>query len=130
LASVTKRVEELSVVAQEATTQLEAKAEAAQDALGAAEDALASANRQSEEASEAASEAQTKVSAATRAAREATNKNAAAVAASSVARKLPTTVKVTPAPRSSATTVDGNGTRATITGLKPGQKIKVTVKIK
>ena len=130
LASVTKRVEELSVVAQEATTELEAKAEAAEDALGAAEVALANANQQSEAASEAASEAQAKVSAATRAARDATNKNAAAVAATSVARKLPTTVKVTPAPRSSATTVDGNGTRATITGLKPGQKIKVTVKIK
>ena len=78
----------------------------------------------------AAKTASTKVAEATQAAKTATNSTAAASAATSVAKSLPTTVKIAPAPKSTAKSTDGNGTKATITGLKPGQKIKVTVKIK
>jgi hypothetical protein len=39
-------------------------------------------------------------------------------------------VKISPAPKATSNSSDGNGTRAIITGLKPGQKIKVTVKIR
>jgi DNA-binding protein H-NS len=126
----TARVAELTVLAERAANDFAAKAEVAEDAITKAEQAVAEANEQAQEANESMADAQSKVSAAARAARDATNKNAAAAAAASVARKLPTNVRVTPAPRSSATTIEGNGTRATITGLKPGQKIKVTVKIK
>jgi uncharacterized repeat protein (TIGR02543 family) len=130
LAEATKKVEELTVVANTTTQQFEAKAKEVETALAAANEAVEVANEKSESAAEAAKTASTKVAEATQAAKTATNSTAAASAATSVAKSLPTIVKIAPAPKTTSKSTDGNGTKATITGLKPGQKIKVTVKIK
>jgi uncharacterized repeat protein (TIGR02543 family) len=130
LAEVSKKVEELTVVATTTTQQFEAKAKEVETTLAAATEAVETAKQKSEDAAEAAQTAAAKVSAATQAAKIATNTTAAASAATAVAKSLPTTVKIAPAPKSTSKSTDGNGTKATITGLKPGQKIKVTVKIK
>ncbi|CAN2228422.1 Listeria/Bacterioides repeat [Candidatus Nanopelagicaceae bacterium] len=130
LAEVSKKVEELTVVATTTTQQFEAKAKEVETTLAAATEAVETAKQKSEDAAEAAQTAAAKVSAATQAAKIATNTTAAASAATAVAKSLPTTVKIAPAPKSTSKSIDGNGTKATITGLKPGQKIKVTVKIK
>jgi hypothetical protein len=123
-------VEELTVVANTTSQQFEAKAKEVETALAVANEAVEVAKEKSESAAEAAKTASTKVAEATQAAKTATNSTAAASAATSVAKSLPTTVKIAPAPKSTSKSTDGNGTKATITGLKPGQKIKVTVKIK
>jgi uncharacterized repeat protein (TIGR02543 family) len=130
LAEATKKVEELTVVANTTSQQFEAKAKEVETALAVANEAVEVAKEKSESAAEAAKTASTKVAEATQAAKTATNSTAAASAATTVAKSLPTTVKIAPAPKSTAKSTDGNGTKATITGLKPGQKIKVTVKIK
>jgi uncharacterized repeat protein (TIGR02543 family) len=130
LAEATKKVEELTVVANTTSQQFEAKAKEVEITLAAANEAVEVAKEKSESAAEAAKTASTKVAAATQAAKTATNSTAAASAATTVAKSLPTTVKIAPAPKSTSKSTDGNGTQATITGLKPGQKIKVTVKIK
>jgi uncharacterized repeat protein (TIGR02543 family) len=130
LAEATKKVEELTVVANTTTRQFEAKAKEVETALAAANEAVEVAKEKSESAAKAAKTASTKVAEATQAAKTATNSTAAASAATTVAKSLPTTVKIAPAPKSTAKSTDDNGTKATITGLKPGQKIKVTVKIK
>jgi uncharacterized repeat protein (TIGR02543 family) len=130
LAEVSKKVEELTVVATTTTQQFEAKAKEVETTLAAATEAVETAKQKSEDAAEAAQTAAAKVSAATQAAKTATNTTAAASAATAVAKSLPTTVKIAPAPKSTSKSTDGNGTKATITGLKPGQKIKVTVKTK
>ncbi|CAN2228028.1 Listeria/Bacterioides repeat [Candidatus Nanopelagicaceae bacterium] len=130
LAEVSKKVEELTVVATTTTQQFEAKAKEVETTLAAATEAVETAKQKSEDAAEASQEAAAKVSAATQAAKVATNTTAAATAATAVAKSLPTTVKIAPAPKPTSKSTDGNGTKATITGLKPGQKIKVTVKTK
>ncbi|CAN2226769.1 Listeria/Bacterioides repeat [Candidatus Nanopelagicaceae bacterium] len=130
LAEVSKKVEELTVVAAATSQQFEAKAKEVVVTLAAANEAVETAKQKSEDASQAAQTAAAKVSAATQAAKVATNTTAAAAAATAVAKSLPTTVKIAPAPVSTSKSTDGNGTKATITGLKPGQKIKVTVKVK
>jgi uncharacterized repeat protein (TIGR02543 family) len=130
LAEATKKVEELTVVANTTSQQFEAKAKEVETALAVANEAVEVAKEKSESAAEAAKTASTKVAEATQAAKTATNSTAAASAATSVAKSLPTTVKIAPAPKSTSKSTDDNGTKATITGLKPGQKIKVTVKIK
>jgi uncharacterized repeat protein (TIGR02543 family) len=130
LAEVSKKVEELTVVAATTSQQFEEKAKEVVATLAAASEAVETAKQKSEDAAEASQEAAAKVSAASQAAKVATNTTAAATAATAVAKSLPTTVKIAPTPKSTSKSTDGNGTKATITGLKPGQKIKVTVKIK
>jgi uncharacterized repeat protein (TIGR02543 family) len=130
LAEVTKKVEELTVVATTTSQQFEAKAKEVEAILASANQAVEIAKQKTDDANAAAQIAATKVSAATQAAKVATTTTAAATAASAVAKSLPTTVKIAPAPKPNTSIKDGNGTKATITGLKPGQKIKVTVKEK
>jgi len=130
LAEATKKVEELTVVVNTTSQQFEAKAKEVETALAAANEAVEVAKEKSESAAEAAKTASTKVAEATQAAKTATNSTAAASAATTAAKSIPTTVKIAPAPKSTAKSTDGNSTKATITGLKPGQKIKVTVKVK
>lgn len=130
LTEATKKVEELTVAAQVASEQFEEKSKDATEKIADATQAVAAAKQLSEAAAEASAQAKNRVAEAKEAAQEATSSTAAATAARAVARSLPTTVKISPAPRATSNSSDGNGTRAIITGLKPGQKIKVTVKIR
>jgi uncharacterized repeat protein (TIGR02543 family) len=130
LTEATKKVEELTVAAQVASEQFEEKSKDATEKIADATQAVAAAKQLSEAAAEASAQAQTRVAEAKKAAQEATSTTAAATAARAVAKSLPTTVKISPAPRATSNSSDGKGTRAIITGLKPGQKIKVTVKIR
>lgn len=130
LSEATKKVEELTVAAKAASEQFEEKSKDATEKIADATQAVAAAKQLSEAAAEASAQAKTRVAEAKEAAQEATSTTAAATAARAVAKSLPTTVKISPAPRATSSSTDGNGTRAIITGLKPGQKIKVTVKVR
>ena len=130
LAEVTKKVEELTVVATTTSQQFEAKAKEAESTLAVANQAVAVAKEKTDNVTVAAEAAASKVSAASQAAKVATTSTAAASAASAVAKSLPATVKIAPTAKPNTNISNGNGTKATITGLKPGQKIKVTVKEK
>ena len=130
LTEATKKVEELTVVAKVASEQFQEKSKDATEKIADATQAVAAAKQLSEAAAEASVEANNRVAEAKEAAQEATSTTAAATAARAVAKSLPTTVKISPAPKTNSRSTDGNGTKAVITGLKPGQKIKVTVKIR
>ena len=130
LAEATKKVEELTVVAKVASEQFQEKSKDATEKIADATQAVAAAKQLSEAAAEASVEAKNRVAEAKEAAQEATSTTAAATAARAVAKSLPTNVKISPAPKTNSRSTDGNGTKAVITGLKPGQKIKVTVKIR
>ncbi|MSW17707.1 MAG: hypothetical protein F2851_01975, partial [Actinobacteria bacterium] len=127
-----KKVEELTKVAATTSQEFETKAKEVETTLEAANQAVEMAKDKNERAEKSAQNAEEKVSVASQAAKVATNSTAAATAATTVARSLPTTVKIAPSKNTNSNTSisNGNGTKATITGLKPGQKIKVTVKIK
>jgi uncharacterized repeat protein (TIGR02543 family) len=130
LAAATKKVEEVQVVAQTTAKDAEQKTTVAVEAQKDAAEAVQAAQEQSATAAAATTAVASKAAQATQAAKAATVAVAAATAATAAAKALPTTVKIAPAPKSTSTSIDGNGTKATITGLKPGQKIKVTVKVK
>ena len=130
LVEAAKKVEELTVVAATTAQHFEDKSQEVAATLAVASQAVETAKQKSEAAAAAAQAASTKVSAATQAAKVATTTTAAATAATAVAKSLPTTVKIAPTPASTSSSTDGSGTKATITGLKRGQKIKVTVKVK
>lgn len=130
LAAATKKVEEVQVIAQATAKDAEQKISVAAEAQQDAVEAVQAAQEQSATAAAATSAVATKAAQATQAAKAATVAVAAASAATAAAKALPTTVKIAPAPAATSKTSDGNGTKATITGLKPGQKIKVTVKVK
>jgi hypothetical protein len=123
-------VEEVQVVAQTTAKDAEQKTTVAVEAQKDAAEAVQAAQEQSATAAVATSAVASKSAQATQAAKAATVAVAAATAATAAAKALPTTVKIAPAPKSTSNSTDGNGTKATITGLKPGQKIKVTVKVK
>ena len=127
-----KKVEELTKVAATTSQEFETKAKEVETTLEAANQAVEMAKDKNERAEKSAQNAEEKVSVASQAAKTATNSTAAATAATTVARSLPTTVKIAPSKNtnSNPSLSNGNGTKATITGLKPGQKIKVTVKVK
>jgi uncharacterized repeat protein (TIGR02543 family) len=130
LAAATKKVEEVQVVAQTTAKDAEQKTTVAVEAQKDAAEAVQAAQEQSATAAVATSAVASKSAQATQAAKAATVAVAAANAATAAAKALPTTVKIAPAPKSTSNSTDGNGTKAAITGLKPGQKIKVTVKVK
>ena len=132
LAAATKKVEEIQVIAQATAKDAEQKISVAAAAQQDAAEAVQAAQEQSATATAATNAVATKAAQATQAAKAATVAVAAANAATAAAKALPTTAKIAPAPKptTKSTSIDGNGTKATITGLKPGQKIKVTVKVK
>lgn len=127
-----KKVEELTKVAATTSQEFETRAKEVETTLEVANQTVEIAKVVNERAEKASQSAEEKVSEASQAAKTATNSTAAATAASTVARSLPTTVKIAPSKNtnSNPSLSNGNGTKATITGLKPGQKIKVTVKVK
>ena len=128
LAAASKAVEQIQVTAQTVTANAELKATAAIAAQESANNALQVAQDKSESAAQATATVAAKAAEASKAASTVTATAAAAKAAQAIAKSIPATAK--DIPTSAGISKSGNGTVATITGLKPGQKIKVTVKVK
>jgi uncharacterized repeat protein (TIGR02543 family) len=140
-ATDTKAREEIAKKIEEIETRLDEVKAAVEEAQDAAEEATA----EYEEASDAAAEAQetaaekaqdavdvkaevaTKTAAATKAAANATVAAKVATAAKAAAAKVPSKAVIAPKP---STSTNKNSAKATVTGLKPGQKVKVTVNVK
>jgi uncharacterized repeat protein (TIGR02543 family) len=140
-ATDTKAREEIAKKIEEIETRLDEVEAAVAEAQEAAEEATA----EYEEASDAAAEAQetaaekaqdavdikaevaTKTAAATKAAAAATVATKVATAAKAAAAKVPSKAVIVPKP---STSKNKNSAKATVTGLKPGQKVKVTVNVK
>ena len=130
---INKKIEEITVKAEEAQKVAEVTATKADEAVEAQATAV--------ETSEAASkEAQTQATEAVAVKAESVTKTAAAtkaVATASVAAKVATAAKAAAAKvpskaviKKPTTTTGKNTAKATVTGLKPGQKVKVTVNVK
>ena len=79
------------------------------------------------DAVEIKAEAATKTAAATKAVANASVAAKVATAAKAAAAKVPSKAVITKKP---STTAGKNSAKATVTGLKPGQKVKVTVNVK
>lgn len=110
--------------AQDAAEEAEAEYEEASDA---AEEAQEEAAEKAQDAVEIKAEAATKTAAATRAVAAATVATKVATAARAAAAKVPSRAVITKKP---TTTSGKNTAKATVTGLKPGQKVKVTVNVR
>ena len=131
---INKKIEEISVKAEEAqkiAAETSTKAEAAVDAQAAAVETAEAANEEARtQATEAVSirtESATKSAAATKAAAAATVATKVATAAKAAAARVPSKAVIATKP---STSTNKNSATATVTGLKPGQKVKVTVNVK
>jgi uncharacterized repeat protein (TIGR02543 family) len=124
---VTVKAEEAQKVAETAATKADAAEAAQEEAAETAEDATEEAQIQAAEAVKVKAESVTKTAAATKAVAAATVAAKVATAAKAAAAKVPATAKVIPKP---STSTSKNSAKATVTGLKPGQKVKVTVNVK
>lgn len=133
-AEIAKKIEEIEVKA-------EAAKKIAEQATAAAEEAIEEYEAADEEATEAKEVAETqaaeavavktefatKTAAATKAAAAATVAEKVATAARAAAAKVPSKAVITKKP---AASTKKNSATATVTGLKPGQKVKVTVNVR
>jgi hypothetical protein len=120
LDEVEAAVEEAQDAAEEATAEYEEASEAAEEAQEVAAE-------EAQDAVEVKTEVATKTAAATKAAANATVAAKVAAAAKAAAAKVPSKAVI------SASIKNGtkkNSTTATVSGLKPGQKVKVTVNVK
>ena len=133
-AAIEKKIEEMTVKvaeAQKVAIAANVKAEATVAAQERAQTAAAVAAQQAEaQATEAVAikaESTAKIDVATKAAADASLAAKVAVAAKAAAAKVPARAVIATTP--SATT-SKNSAKATISGLKPGQKVKVTVNVK
>jgi uncharacterized repeat protein (TIGR02543 family) len=133
-AEINKKIEEVAVKAEEAQKQAEVAAtkadaavEAQATAVQTAEVATKEAQTQAAEAVAVKAESVTKTEVATKAVAAATVATKVASAAKAAAAKVPATAKIVPKP---STSTNKNSAKATVTGLKPGQKVKVTVNVK
>jgi uncharacterized repeat protein (TIGR02543 family) len=120
LDEVEAAVEEAQDAAEEATAEYEEASEAAEEAQEVAAE-------EAQEAVEVKAEVATKTAAATKAAANATVAAKVATAAKAAAAKVPSKAVITKKP---STTTGKNSAKATVTGLKPGQKVKVTVNVR
>jgi uncharacterized repeat protein (TIGR02543 family) len=120
LDEVEAAVEEAQEAAEEATAEYE-------EASDAAEEAQEAAAEKAQDAIDIKAEVATKTAAATRATANATVAAKVATAAKAAAAKVPSKAVITKKP---STTAGKNSAKATVTGLKPGQKVKVTVNVK
>jgi len=120
LDEVEAAVEEAQDAAEEATTEFE-------EASDAAEEAQEVATEKAQDALDVKAEAATKTAAATSAVAAATIASKVATAAKAAAAKVPSKAVIAPKP---STSTNKNSAKATISGLKPGQKVKVTVNVK
>jgi uncharacterized repeat protein (TIGR02543 family) len=133
-AEINKKIEEVSAKAEEAqkvATETATKADAAADAqaiaVETAEEANEEAQTKAEEAVAVKAESATKSAAATKAAAAATVAAKVATAAKAAAARVPSKAVITKKP---AVSKNKNSATATVTGLKPGQKVKVTVNVR
>ena len=133
-AAIDKKIEEITVKVAEAQRVADTaniRAEAAIAAQEIAQTAAAVAAKQAEvQAAEVATvkaESIAKIAAATKAAADASLAAKVAAEAKAAAAKVPARAVIATKP---STTTSKNSAKATITGLKPGQKVKVTVNVK
>jgi uncharacterized repeat protein (TIGR02543 family) len=126
LEEIETKVEEAEKIAEEATTEAEEAVEEYEAAIEEATEAIEIAEEQAAEAVAVKTESATKTAAATKAAAAATVAAKVATAAKAAAAKVPSKAVITKKP----STTKKNSATATVTGLKPGQKVKVTVNVK
>ena len=119
LEEVEAAAEEAVDAAEEATTEFEEAQEAATEAQDVAIE-------QAQEAVQIKTEAATKTAAATKAVANASVAAKVATAAKAAAAKVPSKAVI----KKPATSTTKNSAKATVTGLKPGQKVKVTVNVR
>jgi uncharacterized repeat protein (TIGR02543 family) len=131
---IAKKIEEIETKLDEVEAEVEEAQDAAEiaaaeyeEASDAAEQAQTVAAEEAQDAVEIKSEVATKTAAATKAASNATVAAKVATAAKAAAAKVPSKAVITKKP---STTTGKNSAKATVTGLKPGQKVKVTVNVK
>jgi uncharacterized repeat protein (TIGR02543 family) len=132
-AEIAKKLEEIEVkaveaekIAEEATAEADDAIAEYAEAIDAASEATEIAEIQAAEAVAVKAESVTKTAVATKAAAAATVAAKVAAAAKAAAAKVPSKAVITKKP----STTSKNGATATVTGLKPGQKVKVTVNVK
>jgi hypothetical protein len=133
-AEIAKKLEEIEVkaveaekIAEEATAEADDAVAEYEEAIDDAAEATEIAETQAAEAVAVKAESVTKTAVATKAAAAATVAAKVATAAKAAAAKVPSKAVITKKP---ATTAGKNSATATVTGLKPGQKVKVTVNVK
>jgi hypothetical protein len=124
---ITAKVAEAQRVADTANIRADAAIAAQEIAQAAAALAAQQAEVQAAEVATVKAESTAKNAAATRAAADASLAGRVAVAAKAAAAKVPARAVIAAKP---STTTSKNSAKATITGLKPGQKVKVTVNVK
>ena len=132
-AEIAKKLEEIEVKAVEAEKIAEEATAEADDAVAEYEEAIDQASEASEVAETQAAEAVAvkaesvaKTAIATKAAAAATVAAKVATAAKAAAAKVPSKAVI----KKPATSTTKNSAKATVTGLKPGQKVKVTVNVR
>jgi hypothetical protein len=133
-AAIDKKIEEMTAKvaeAQRVANETNARAEATVAAQERAQTAATLATQQAEtQAAEVVAvkvESTAKIDVATKAAADASLAAKVAAAAKDAAAKVPAKAVIAAKP---STSISKNSTKATITGLKPGQKVKVTVNVK
>ena len=127
IAEVSAKVTELQVAVTAATQKVEAATVAQISAKAAAESAAQAAATKAAEVLTARNEATAKTQAATKAAADASLAAKVAAAAVAAAAEVPSKAVIATKP---STSTNKNSAKATVTGLKPGQKVKVTVNVK
>lgn len=124
---ITTKVEEVQKSVEIATAKAETAAAVQQTATQTAETATKEAQTQAAEAAAVKAESVAKTAAATKAVAAASVAAKVATAAKEAAAKVPSKAVIATKP---STSTNKNSATATVTGLKPGQKVKVTVNVK
>jgi uncharacterized repeat protein (TIGR02543 family) len=128
---VSAKVEEAQEKVEEATTNAENATEAQETATENSETANEEAQTQAEEAVAVRGESAEKSAAATKASASASVAEKVAAAAKAAAAKVPSKATPTAKPTAKPTAPPSkNSAKATVSGLKPGQKVKVTINVK
>jgi len=127
IAEVTVKVAELQTIANTANAKADAAAIAQESAQSVATTAAQNAATQAAEAVAVKAELIAKTAVATKAAADASLAAKIATAAVAAAAKVPSKAAISSKP---STSTNKNSAKATISGLKPGQKVKVTVNVK
>jgi large repetitive protein len=126
LDAIEVKVVEAEKIAEEAATDAEEAIEEYEEAIDEAAEATEIAETQAEEAIAVKAESASRNAAASKAAADATVAAKVATAARAAAARVPSKAVISKKPATSSK----NSATATVTGLKPGQKVKVTVNVK
>ena len=127
IAEVTVKVTEAQTIANTANAKADAATVAQESAQAVATTAAQNAATQAAEAVAVKAESIAKTAVATKAAADASLAAKIATAAVAAAAKVPSKAVISSKP---STSTNKNSAKATISGLKPGQKVKVTVNVK